>query len=145
MIRLHLPAALRYRDLAIRAVAAACKLVGSDGGGRDRSVFDDEVISAFGEAFNNAALHCYKTQAGTLEIDIDVSPDAITIELRDRGAGFDLDNVPEPDLDSLPESGLGIFSMRSMMDEVHYRLGDGEEPNVLTLRKRYSRTSELEA
>lgn len=139
MIRLNLPAALRYRDLAIRAVAAACKLVGSDGGVRSRDAFDDEVISAFSEAFNNAALHCYKHAAGNLEIDIDVAVDGIAIELRDRGAGFDINQVPEPDLDALPERGLGIFIMRAMMDEVEYTLGEGAGPNVLVLRKRYAR------
>jgi serine/threonine-protein kinase RsbW len=139
VIRLNVPAALRYRDLAIRAVAAACKLVGSDSGVRGRDAFDDEVISAFSEAFNNAALHCSQPAKGLLEIDIEVANDGITIELRDRGEGFDLASVPEPDFDALPESGMGIFIMRAMMDEVHYRLGDGEQPNVLVLRKRYPR------
>ncbi len=69
--------------------------------------------------------------------------DGITIELRDRGAGFAMDQVPEPDIDALPERGLGIFIMRSMMDEVHYQLGDGQQPNVLTLRKRYARGAEV--
>ncbi len=141
MIRLNVPAALRYRDLAIRAVAAACKLVGSEMGLRGRNAFDDEVISAFSEAFNNAALHCAQPAKGLLEIEIDAATDGITIELRDRGAGFDILSVPDPDFESLPESGMGIFIMRAMMDEVQYRLGDGERPNVLVLRKRYPAAS----
>src|SRR5438045_3407940 len=56
VIRLRVPATLRYRDLAVRAVAAACKLVGD--GRRDRA-FDDQVVSAFGESFNNVTLHAY--------------------------------------------------------------------------------------
>jgi serine/threonine-protein kinase RsbW len=40
--------------------------------------------------------------------------------------------VPNPDLDSLPESGLGIFIMRSCMDDVTYVSG---APNVLSMTK----------
>lgn len=150
MIRLHIPAALRYRDLAIRAVQAACKLVGSESGLRGRAPFDDEVVSAFGEAFNNAALHAYEKKdgdgtGGELEIEIEASLDGITIELRDHGDGFDYDSVPVPDLDALPESGLGIFIMRSLMDEVVYRMGHGNGPNVLRLRKRYRPASETQS
>jgi serine/threonine-protein kinase RsbW len=40
--------------------------------------------------------------------------------------------VAEPDLDALPESGLGLFIMRSFMDKVIYTAG---APNVLSLTK----------
>jgi hypothetical protein len=39
--------------------------------------------------------------------------------------------VPDPDLDSCPESGLGIFIMRSFT-RVSYRAG---RPNVLVLSR----------
>ncbi len=133
MIKLRLPGALKYRDLAIRAVAAACKLVGA---ARPRGDFDDQVVSAFGEAFNNCAMHSYQgLPLGDLEIEIDVAPRFITIRVSDFGRGFDLSAVPTPDLDGLPESGLGLFIIRSFMDEVDYRPGT---PNVFTMTKRVS-------
>lgn len=132
MIRLRVPGALKYRDLAVRAVAAACKLVGGDSP-RERAEFDDQVISAFGEAFNNAALHSYRGRApGDVEIDLEVGAESITIRMRDFGDSFDIEHVPEPDLDTLPESGLGIYIIKSFMDEVRYHAG---EPNELLMKK----------
>ena len=141
MIHVRVPGTLRYRDLAVRAVAAASKLVGAG----DRN-FDDQVVSAFGEAFNNVAMHAYEGRLPTegdpeleVEIEIDVGRDYLTIRLKDRGASFNLNEVPPPDLDALPESGMGLFIIRSFMDEVLYCPGN---PNVLSMTKRYSRTGE---
>ena len=128
MIRLIVPGTLRFRDLAVRAVAAAAKLVDAD------REFDDEVVSAFGEAFNNVALHAYEERAGDLEIEIDVADRALTIRLLDYGTSFEVADIPDPDLDSLPESGMGLFIIRSFVDELSYRPGT---PNLLTMTKRY--------
>jgi len=137
VIRLRVPGALKYRDLVVRCVAAACKLVGSGDGGsgpqRLNREFDDQVVSAFSEAFNNAALHSYDDHAaGEVEIQIELRADSITIRLLDYGKGFDIADVPAPDLDALPESGLGIFIIKSFMDEVTYEAG---APNVLSMTK----------
>lgn len=136
MIRVRVPGALKYRDLAVRAVAAACKLVGSGDAPPPgpRREFDDQVISAFSEAFNNAALHSYRGRPlGDVEIEMNVGKEGITIRMLDFGNSFDFSNVPEPDLDALPESGLGLFIIKSFMDEVTYQPG---APNVLSMTKR---------
>jgi serine/threonine-protein kinase RsbW len=139
VIRLRVPGALKYRDLAVRAVAAACKLVGHDDSTRNRD-FDDQVVSAFGEAFNNTALHSYRGRpAGEIEIEIETSADGITIRLLDQGMSFDPARVPEPDLDALPESGLGLFIMKSFMDEVAYQSGQAGQPNILRMTKRLAK------
>jgi serine/threonine-protein kinase RsbW len=141
MIRLRVPGALKYRDLAVRAVAAACKLVGTVENGtgpmRLNREFDDQVVSAFSEAFNNAALHSYRGRSpGDVEIELDVGADSLTIRIIDYGNSFDIRDVPEPNLDELPESGLGIFIIKSFMDEVTYQAG---APNVLSMIKRLSK------
>lgn len=140
MIRLRVPGRLRYRDLAVRAVAAACKLVGTDGDTshsgftRINHEFDDQVVSAFGEAFNNVAIHGYRGKpVGDVEIDIEPRKDGIRIVMRDFGTSYELDRIPLPDLDAMPESGLGIYIMKSFVDEVTYQAGN---PNVLSLTKR---------
>ena len=140
VIRLRVPGSLRYRDLAIRVVAAACKLVGREAPEGDEELpegradphFDAAVVSAFGEAFNNVAIHSYRGRKGDLDVEIDVERDRITIRLIDFGLTFDPMKVPEPDLDSLPESGMGIYIMRSFMDDVRYQSGS---PNVLSMTK----------
>ena len=137
-----MPGTLEYRDLAVRAIAAACKLVGKKGPGtpgRPRSAFDDEVVSAFGEAFNNACKHAGHKGSGELEIEIDLGSDSITIRISDYGTGFRMEDVPEPDFESLPESGMGLFIIRSFMDEVSYSAG---VPNVLSMTKRIKVASE---
>ena len=135
MIRLRVPGALKYRDLAVRAVAAACKLVG-DGdptGSGDRE-FIDQVVSAFGEAFNNTAIHSYAGRPiGDLDIEIEIGDAHITIRMLDYGNSYDFLAVPTPDLDTLPESGMGLYIIRSFMDEVDYLPG---APNILSMTKR---------
>lgn len=137
MIHLRVPGTLRYRDLAVRVVGAACKLVGtpeeSSGPVRANNRWDNEVVSAFGEAFNNAAIHSYDGhRPGDIEIEVDAQPTYITIRLLDFGNSFDLADVPAPDLEALPESGLGLFIIRSFMDEVKYLAGS---PNVISMTK----------
>jgi serine/threonine-protein kinase RsbW len=109
-------------------VASACKLVrdGADD-------FYNEVISAFSEALNNVILHAYGSKGGgELEIEIEPSDDRVTIRLMDYGKPFDPASVPDPDLDALPESGIGVFIMRSFMDDISYA---GGTPNTLSMTK----------
>ncbi len=129
MIALKIPSRLEYRDLAIRVVASTCKLLPERG--RD---FDAAAISAFSEALNNVILHGYGPVLGDLEIEIEVEPaqHRLTIRIIDYGKAFDPAKVPVPDLDSLPESGMGVFIMRSFMDSVTYLAG---VPNILSMTK----------
>ena len=123
---------LEHRDVALRAVSAACKLVTRRPQRPEWNEFRMHVVSAVGEAFNNIVLHGYAGKnEGVIEMEIRTDPDRITIELRDYGESFDLDAVATPNLDLLPESGLGIFIMRAFMS-IRYRPG---RPNVLTLSK----------
>jgi serine/threonine-protein kinase RsbW len=136
VIVLRIPPMLEYRDLALRAVSAACKLVGAEGNGNGngRHEFDEHVVSAVGEAFNNLALHGFVDRPRSdIDIQIDVGEDFVTVRLIDRGTSFDFDAVPMPDLDALPEGGLGVFIIKSFMDQVDYQRG---AENVLTMTKR---------
>lgn len=123
---------LEHRDVALRAVSAACKLVTRRPQRPEWNEFRMHVVSAIGEAFNNIVIHGYAGKNdGVIEMEIRTDPDRIVIELRDYGESFDLDAVATPNLDLLPESGLGIFIMRAFMS-IRYRPG---RPNVLTLSK----------
>lgn len=146
VIRLNVPCSLAYRDVAARLIAASCGLVGArrpDRAGRDRTAdpeFEAQVVSAFNEAFSNAVLH----GGGAADLDIEVEPhaDRLTLRLKDHGQSFDLSSVPTPDLDALPEAGLGVHVMRSWMSDLRYEPGS---PNVLSMTKRlgdFSRTDD---
>jgi anti-sigma regulatory factor (Ser/Thr protein kinase) len=135
LIRMEMIGRLQHRDLVLRSVAAACKLVTPPTDTSALQEFRMQVVTAVGEAFNNIVLHSYAGRDdGVVEMDIKTEPDQISIEFRDWGDSFDPDAVPLPDLENLenlPESGLGIFIIRTLM-EISYAPG---HPNVLTLSK----------
>lgn len=142
VIRLTSPCSLRHRALAVRVVAEACRLARGESGPDEKSLaldlrdpFDTQVVSAFAEIYNNIALHAYGRRDGeSIEIAIHLDPSAMTVEIRDSGISFDPSSVPEPDLDSLPEGGMGLHIARAMLDEVAYEPGP---PNLWRLTKRH--------
>ena len=100
----------------------------------DGDEFEAQTVSAFGEAFNNVAIHGFRDLSpGNVDIEISWTKEQIVIQMSDSGRIFDPDATPPPALDELPEGGMGIFIMRSFMDEVEYKAGP---PNVLRLVKR---------
>ena len=67
-----------------------------------------------------------------MQIEVDWDDEQLVITFVDNGHIFDPGMVAPPNLDSLPEHGMGLFIMRSCMDQVDYRPGP---PNVLRLVK----------
>jgi serine/threonine-protein kinase RsbW len=144
VVRFSVPGTLLYRDVVLRVVASACRLGRSGAGGANepshrRRVedFDNKVVSAVGEAFNNVALHAYARARGEAELELGFEPDGLTVRLLDTGAGFNLCAELGQDLETLRESHMGIEIMLSCMDEVTYVRGGPTTPNVLTMTKRY--------
>jgi len=103
--------------------------------------FDDKVVSAVGEAFNNVAIHAYRdVSPGAVAFEIEVSADGITLRMSDTGRAFEptVEVRRQPDLATLPESHMGLFIMRACMDKVTYCPGGSPAtPNLLTLTKRF--------
>jgi serine/threonine-protein kinase RsbW len=132
-IRLEVPGVITFRDVVLRTTSAASKLV-SIGTRESEQTFSAHIVSAVGEAFNNIALHGYSgRQPDIVRMTIDIGRGFLRVTLEDFGHSFDPNDATQPDLDSLPESGLGVFIMKSFMDEISYTNG---RPNVLTLLKR---------
>jgi serine/threonine-protein kinase RsbW len=141
VIGLRVPGAIGYRHLAIRVVSTACKMALDADPAAPGSDFESEVVSAFGEAFNNVAVHAYRDLLpGPVQIEVGWDDEMLFVTVVDHGRSFDPDTVSLPDLDELPEGGMGIFIMRSCMDEVEYKAGP---PNVLRMVKRRARAGLL--
>ena len=130
----------------LRVVTAACRRVRGMAGdkqepSREPHDFDDKVVSALSEAFNNVAIHAYRGMApGAVELEIEATSEGITLHMSDTGLAFEpTDEVKRtPALASLPESHMGLYIMRSCMDKVTYQPGSaGQAPNRLTLTKRF--------
>jgi serine/threonine-protein kinase RsbW len=133
-VALRFPALLGYRPIAIGLVSALLEQVEHvECSNQD---FRHELLTAFGEAFNNIAIHGYKGRSdGMLEVEAVIMPDSFTLRLLDTGKEVDFGEVEPPDLESMPESGMGVFLIHALVDEVDYRAGP---PNVLSLTKRTS-------
>lgn len=148
VIRLTLPADLRFRDVAVRLVAEACRMIvrprlpqGTPVTSATTSStqldlsdrFSAEMVSAVSEIFNNIAIHGYADRAvGDIAIEMTVGRDHLAIEICDHGAAFDLSQVPKPELDKLPEGGMGIHIAKACVDELDYTPGP---PNVWRMTK----------
>jgi serine/threonine-protein kinase RsbW len=129
--RLTLNASLDERPRAIAFVSQAC---------REATVpldYEHAIISAFGEAYNNVVLHSYRGHGGLVDIEIERPRDRFLVRLRDTGEGFDPRRLHAPDLDALPEGGMGVFIILRAMDEVSW-YKEGVE-NVVTMVKRLPR------
>lgn len=125
----RLRAVLELRPVAMDLVATIIRHVP----GIDTN-FRHEMITAFGEAFNNIVCHGYRGRTdGMIEVEAAVRPGELVLCIRDEGHAVDYGSVARPDLDSLPESGMGVYIMHAMVDEVSYR---GGASNVLCLTKR---------
>jgi anti-anti-sigma factor len=130
LVSVSVPARIEQRDPVGVLLVAACR---GEVPGERGEVIGNQVVSAFNEAFNNAVLHAYEdVPEGTVEVSLDRESGCLVLEVADHGRSFDPQVVATPDLDSLPEGGLGVYIMRSLMNEVHYQAGD---PNVLRLVK----------
>lgn len=80
----------------------------------------------------------YGNKGGTEPIDIRLTStgETIVVEITDLGKPFDpLRDAPKPNLDlsleERPIGGLGLYLVKTMVDEMHYRWEDGR--NKLTL------------
>ncbi len=147
-ITLRVPASLRYRDVAVRSITAACHLIGSKATDRSsdtldlQRTFDGEFVSAFSEIFNNIAIHAYGgSDEGEISLTMTPSADKLLVEITDTGSTFDIDSVPPPPVDDLPEGGMGIHIARACLDELKYEPGP---PNVWRLTKSFPKNEEQE-
>ena len=75
-----------------------------------------------------------------IEISLCSDDEEVTVEIVDNGRPFDpLTEAPEPDIDApLSErriGGLGVFFVRSMMDDLNYRREQGRNHLAFTKRR----------
>ncbi len=132
LVVLQVPGEIVFRDLATRTVAAVCKLATKDH--LESEEFGHELVSAVGEAFNNSVLHAYSGHSGEITLRIIYDDQQVGVEILDYGDSFDMAAVPDLDLAEPVESGMGLFIIKSFVDEVTYEAGS---PNCLRMKKRF--------
>ena len=120
--------------------AAADKLAAEAGLDEDERF---HVTMAVREAAVNAVLHGNEYDpAREIAVGLENTGKALVITIADEGKGFTPESVPDPlaEENLLRGTGRGIFLIRSLMDEVHFRqLHPGTE---LTLVKHLAAAGE---
>jgi len=99
-----------------------------------------QVETAVDEACSNIIEHAYGREGlGDIECTCQVTPDQLTVTLRDWGKPFNPGKVRPPNVNAPLKKrqahGLGLHFIRQWMDEVHFDF-TGETGNVLILVKR---------
>jgi serine/threonine-protein kinase RsbW len=115
-ITLTIPAKAEYITLGRLALTGIARLRAEP--------FPQEVLGdlklALTEACTNSVRHAYAGGEGTVEIQYELHPDHLVVEVSDHGEGFELPARPEPPLtgEELAEGGLGIAIIEALADEV---------------------------
>ena len=96
----------------------------------------EDIMLAVDEACTNIIKHAYKlSPEGEIIIKIDYDKEKFTITIIDYGKSFKPESVPLPDLQKYYREhkvgGLGIYLMRSLMDDVKYTSVPGKYNQVL--------------
>jgi serine/threonine-protein kinase RsbW len=92
------------------------------------------------EAVNNAVKHAYENQGGNdVDIVFTIESDRLLIDIFDSGKGMEMEKIQEPvfdvdDVESIPESGLGLYIIRNIMDEVYYIREHGKKNRLTMIR-----------
>jgi serine/threonine-protein kinase RsbW len=95
----------------------------------------EKIALAVDEACTNVIKHAYKFNSRRL-IDIFVQTDAkkIKITITDKGSGFDIRKIKDPDLKKFAKEsrhgGLGIYLIKTLMDDVHFEFNQGVKNQV---------------
>ncbi len=95
----------------------------------------EQIALAVDEACTNVIKHAHHHDARRL-MDIQIQTDAnkMKITITDKGRGFDITKLKDPDVEKfIKESkhgGLGIYLIKTLMDEVDYEFNPGVKNQV---------------
>jgi anti-sigma regulatory factor (Ser/Thr protein kinase) len=97
-----------------------------------------EIMLAADEAFNNALMH--SGDVGETELRAEVGGSRVTIEIRDRGCGFDArafdaSAIPDPHV----SHGRGLFLIHRLMDEVEVGAPSAGTGTCVRMAKAFAR------
>jgi len=130
LLELELPARLENLHQFLQAVTA-CAL---EQGIQSQKVDDMEL--ALDEILVNICNYAYQDQSGNAKITCSMTDDKrLILEVEDSGVPFNALSVDAPDLTADIEErkvgGLGIYFMKTLMDDVRYTRKDNK--NILTM------------
>ena len=78
----------------------------------------EDIKVAVSEACTNAIKHSLDNK---FSVEYTIFENGLTITIIDSGKGYDVDSIDVPNLEEPKESGLGLFIIQSLMDEVEIK------------------------
>ena len=77
------------------------------------------ILLAVGELCANSIQHAYEGKGGQpIQVSVRSSADSLVIEVEDFGKPFDAELYKGPDLDTLPDSGYGLYLVKAIVDSL---------------------------
>jgi serine/threonine-protein kinase RsbW len=132
-IRLTFPRKVSYLLFATSISQQICQQIKEC---REDKNFASDVELCVSEACTNAIKYGQSTDGeDIITLFFEIHPDRLVIRVQDKGSGFNLEDLPDPDLESFPERGYGLYIIRSKMDDVEYSQTD--KGNFLTMIKSF--------
>ncbi|SFJ73466.1 anti-sigma B factor RsbW [Thermoflavimicrobium dichotomicum] len=141
-VNLTIPAKPDYVGIARLTVSGIANRMGFS--------YDDieDLKLAVSEACTNAVDHAYSGGDGDIEVCCSIFGNRLEIEVIDRGHSFNIREVEErtgpisfePSMNALRERGLGIYLMKTLMDDVDIKGDNG----VIVKLTKYLRKNEVE-
>ncbi|WP_024621721.1 ATP-binding protein [Metaclostridioides mangenotii] len=83
----------------------------------------EDIKVAVSEACTNAIRH---SEVNNFLIEFKLLQNGLCIEIKDQGKGYDIDSIEAVDLSNPKEGGLGIYIIKTLMDEVEIDSRDGK-------------------
>ena len=83
----------------------------------------EDIKVAVSEACTNAIKHSYDKN---VNITYTILKNGLDIEIKDNGKGYDVKSIDEPDLTNPKENGLGLFIIKTLMDNVNIESKDNQ-------------------
>jgi serine/threonine-protein kinase RsbW len=120
IIGLDLPAAHKYMNILGACIGEILARVDRLA---DREATVYNVQLAVHEVCTNIIDHAYAGQPGgriALHFRLAADEHELVVDIDDTGRTFDVEGVPQPDLDNAQVHGYGLFLVHSLMDGVDY-------------------------
>lgn len=91
----------------------------------------EDIKVAVSEACTNAIKHSLDDK---FNIEFTTLENGISINIQDKGKGYDTDAIGEPDLQNPRESGLGLFIIKALMDELEINSEENKGTNIKMIK-----------
>ncbi|NUN09925.1 MAG: ATP-binding protein [Ignavibacteriaceae bacterium] len=100
----------------------------------------DKIILAVDEASTNVVKHAYHyAKDKEIKIQLELKSESCVVTITDFGDSFDPNEIPQPNMKQYLEEkrvgGLGLYLMRTLMDEVQYTSYDGKYNKLVLIKK----------